>query len=124
MLGGPRLPVLYVEGGGTQDGLSALSRRGGRVEVFASARTGLLRWYQREPGGAFHPERIDLPAPAGPPTALELADGRLAVLVRQAKTATILAYVQDRPDGGWRPKPVVDNKGAKQAPKAVTKKQQ
>lgn len=85
-----------------QDGVSAVTLKDGRVEVYASTRTGIARWTQKRTGD---PMTLDSsmphPAPGGPPTAYVEPDGRVALLTRQADTARILLYRQTAPGASW-----------------------
>lgn len=99
-------PWAALAGTGTQDGLSAITTSGGRVELYASTKTGVLRWYRDPAAGAgWACAQLAVPAPAGPPAVVEQTDGRLALLVREAATAAVLAYEQDRPGGRYRATP-------------------
>lgn len=98
-------PWRDLGGAGTQDGLTAVTTPGGTVELFASTKSGILRWYQERPGGDFRTETLPVAPPAGPPTVVAMPDGRLNLLVREARTAAIVAYGMDGPGGSWLPQP-------------------
>lgn len=99
-------PWQDLGGNHTQDGLAVAAGIGGRIEVFASAKTGVMRWYQERADGDFQRTQLTVPAPAGPPAMVRRADGRLVLLVRQADTANVVAYEQGT-SGSWGTKPVM-----------------
>ncbi|KUL45746.1 hypothetical protein ADL22_11980, partial [Streptomyces sp. NRRL F-4489] len=70
-------------GGGTLDGATAVTLRRGTTEIYATTRTGMLRWHQDRPGGPLQRDYATLlPRPAGSVTLLEQTDGRLLMLSR------------------------------------------
>ncbi|RZU54451.1 GlcNAc-PI de-N-acetylase [Krasilnikovia cinnamomea] len=96
-----------LRGSDTQDGLAAVTTKGGRIQLFASTHEGIRTWLQRKAGGAgFKQDRLDVPAPAGPPTVVRLPDGRLVLLVRQAHTSNVLAYLQQGAKREWNTEPI------------------
>jgi hypothetical protein len=100
-------------GGGSdvQDGLSAIRGNDGRIELFASTRTNVLKWRQNNPNGNMV-ESGALPTggytPAGPPTVTKNQDGTLEVVYRQAGTGNnFVTTFQTAVGGGWNPTPVL-----------------
>ncbi|MEU8586876.1 PIG-L family deacetylase [Streptomyces sp. NPDC048664] len=95
--------------GGVLEGLSALTRRDGSVELYATSSNrdmGMLRWHQSAPGVDFVRDYgTQLPAPAAPATLVEQPDGRLLMFSRQPGTGWLVAHHQDRPDGAWTTQP-------------------
>ncbi|MFF0465949.1 PIG-L family deacetylase [Micromonospora zamorensis] len=96
-------------GGRSQDGYHAIRTCRGTIELYGGSvgdgvQPGIVRWSQQNAEGAIEPAyNTLLPAPAGPPTVVELPDGRLLLLVRQPNTAWVVAYRQERPGGRWDP---------------------
>ncbi|QFZ18931.1 PIG-L family deacetylase [Saccharothrix syringae] len=89
-----------------QDGLSAVRTPQGRIELFASTRSRLLRWYQQQPNGGFtRDETLPSAVPASPPSAALSQDGRVEVLYRRADTEEVVVTVQTA--GGWQAAPVL-----------------
>ncbi|OKI02614.1 hypothetical protein A6A06_16530 [Streptomyces sp. CB02923] len=92
--------------GGTLEGATAVTKRSGHTEIYATTRTGMLRWYQQEPGGTVLRDYATLlPRPAGPVTLLEETGGRLLMISRQPGTGWLLAHRQHEPDGPWNAQP-------------------
>ncbi|MBB2944963.1 LmbE family N-acetylglucosaminyl deacetylase [Actinoplanes lutulentus] len=95
-------PWVDLRGSQTQDGLTAITTGGGRIEVLAARQNGIARWLQRSRNvESFRRSLIDVPAPAGPPTVLKVGDGRLMILVREALTGRVLAYQQQGDNRQW-----------------------
>lgn len=100
----------WVDLGGSdiQEDPAAVTTDSGRIEVFASTKTGILHWFQPSPNSSF---TADSSFPSGPPASAPTPaidqDGRLEVFYRQAGSASVEASVQASPDGDWKPSPVV-----------------
>jgi hypothetical protein len=85
-----------------QDGLAALPRRDGTVELYAAGGTRVSRLWQRRPGGPFQTDdSLGSVAPASPLTTLEDASGRVAVLFRIA-SSTDFAVCARSGSGPWQ----------------------
>lgn len=96
--------------GGTdvQDGLTAVTTPLGLIEVFASSRTRLLRWYQSTPNGSFiFSTTVPSMTPASPPSIALSQDGRLHVAYRRAGTAEMVVSYQLVAGGAWSTTPAV-----------------
>ena len=100
-------------GGGTdmQDGLSAIRGNDGRIELFASTRTNILKWRQSAPNGNMV-ENGALPTgghvPASPPTVTKNQDGTLEVIYRKSGTGNnMVTTFQTSVGGGWNGTPVL-----------------
>ncbi|SEG73810.1 GlcNAc-PI de-N-acetylase [Nonomuraea solani] len=95
-------------GGDVQDGLTAVTNPQGRIELFASTRTRILRWYQSAPNGGYTLDNA-LPSmtPASPPTAALAQNGRIEVAYRRAGTADLVVTRQSAAGGAWNVSPVV-----------------
>ncbi|MEV0674938.1 PIG-L family deacetylase [Actinosynnema sp. NPDC050436] len=106
--GGPWGGWVDLYGTDVQDGVAAVTTPQGRIEVFASTRERVLRWYQAQPGGGFALDTA-LPSrtPASPPSAAVSRDGRVVVAYRLAGTADTVVVRQVAPGGGWHPTPTV-----------------
>ena len=95
-------------GSGIQEDPAAVTTVSGRIELFASTKTGVLHWHQPTPNGTF---TVDSSFPAGTPASAPTPaidqDGRLEVFYRQAGSAAVQVSVQASPDGGWKPSTVV-----------------
>ncbi|MFI6476050.1 hypothetical protein ACIBL5_38180 [Streptomyces sp. NPDC050516] len=90
--------------GGTLDGACALTLKRGITEIYATTKTGMLRWYQQAPGGPLlHDYGTLLPRPAGSVTLLEQTDGRLVMIARQPSTGWLVAHRQREAGGAWNP---------------------
>ncbi|MGM1065254.1 PIG-L family deacetylase [Saccharothrix sp. Mg75] len=102
-----------------QDGLTAVTTPGGTVELFASTRSRLLRWYQAQPNGTFtRDETLPSAVPAGPPSATLAQDGRVEVLYRRAGTEEVVLTV--RTAAGWAGPVVLGGHGGVGQVAAVT----
>ncbi|MYS79946.1 PIG-L family deacetylase [Embleya scabrispora] len=110
--------------GGTeiQDGVSAVALKDGRIEVYASTRTGIARWSQSRGGDPLTLDSsMPYPAPGGPLTAYAEADGRVALLTRQVDSGRILLYRQSAPGASWAKTDPIDlgGQGGTGAPAAL-----
>ncbi|MEU3874304.1 MULTISPECIES: PIG-L family deacetylase [Streptomyces] len=86
-------PWTQLDGGAeVQEGLAAVTDTKGRIHVFGSGHDTVHHWVQRQPGGTFEHLPTKLPLPADPPAALARPDGSLLLVIREPKTATLLAY--------------------------------
>ena len=114
-------------GGGadTQDGLAAIRGNDGRIELFASTRTNILKWRQDAPNGNMV-ESGALPtggyAPAGPPAVTKNQDGTLEVIYHRAGSGNQwVTTFQTGVGGGWYPSPVTfPSLGGVGQPSAIT----
>jgi LmbE family N-acetylglucosaminyl deacetylase len=98
---------LDLNGSSTQDGFTAVTLPDGRTEVYAAARSGVMRWYQEKPGGEFARIVLSMPAPAGPPTVLSRPGGGLLLVTRRPDTAEVLVHERPGPDAEWQTEPTV-----------------
>jgi LmbE family N-acetylglucosaminyl deacetylase len=96
-------------GGGSsvQDGLAAILGNDGRVELFASTMTNVLKWRQSAPNGNMV-ESGALPTggnvPASPPAVTKNQDGTLEVIYRAAGSGNnMVTTFQTGVGGGWNP---------------------
>ncbi|WP_275423847.1 hypothetical protein, partial [Virgisporangium ochraceum] len=94
-------------GGGadTQDGLAAIRGNDGRIEMFASTRSNVLRWRQDNPNGTMI-ESGALPTggyvPAGPPAVTKNQDGTLEVIYHRSGTGNQwVTTFQTAVGGSW-----------------------
>ncbi|HET9655467.1 MAG TPA: PIG-L family deacetylase [Kineosporiaceae bacterium] len=73
-----------------------------RLHVFAMGRDGVVHWYQNAPNGAMVLDAAwSTDPPAATPSAVRLADGRGAVVVRRAVDGALLLAVESAADGSW-----------------------
>ncbi|WP_424217356.1 hypothetical protein ACN20G_35340 (plasmid) [Streptomyces sp. BI20] len=92
--------------GGSLEGASAITTRDGRTEVYATTRTGMLRWHRTPGHTTFTRDYATLlPRPAGPVALVEQPDGTLIMFSRQPATGWLLAHRRTSPDGAWDPMP-------------------
>jgi hypothetical protein len=95
----------WLDLGGTdlQDGLTTVVGPQGRIDVFASTRTSLLRWTQSRPNDPIVRDPAFAGAvPASPPQAALDRQGRITVAYRRASTATIAVSSQVTVGGAWQ----------------------
>jgi LmbE family N-acetylglucosaminyl deacetylase len=99
-------------GGGSdvQETAAAIRGNDGRIEIFASTTTGVLRWRQSSANGSIL-EAGSLPTlpglrPASPPTVTKNHDGSLEVIYREAGTTNMVTTYQSGVGGGWTAAPV------------------
>ncbi|MFJ7278194.1 PIG-L family deacetylase [Kitasatospora sp. NPDC098663] len=98
----------WTDLGGTdlQDPVTAIRNGVGRIEVFASTRTGIVNWWQSAPNGAIAgPAPIPGAQPASPPKAALDQDGRIELAYREVGTGAMLVSYQTRPGGPWSQSP-------------------
>ena len=97
-----------MHGSNIQEDPAAVTTNSGRIELFASTKTGILHWYQPTPNNGFNVDSA-FPAgtPASAPTVAINQDGRLEVCYRQANSASVMVSVQATLDGNWQSTPVV-----------------
>ncbi|MEV0623184.1 PIG-L family deacetylase [Nonomuraea sp. NPDC050404] len=94
-------------GSNVQDGLSALTDPLGRIELFASTTTGILRYHQTSQNGSFVLNTVPSQTPASPPVAALSQDGRIEVMYRKAITAELVVTKQSSAGGSFNLSPVV-----------------
>lgn len=93
-------------GSDLQDGLATVTTRAGRIEVFASTKTGMAHWAQAKPNAALAADpTFRAPVVSSAPTAVVEADGRIGVYVRRSPDSAVIALRQTAPEGGWAPEP-------------------
>jgi LmbE family N-acetylglucosaminyl deacetylase len=89
-----------------QDALAAVLRSTGRVDVYATNRTGGVRWRQETVFGPFKLEDqlvTSVPEswrPASGLTPVQIGRGRVALLYREEDTGAVMRH-QQRPNGTW-----------------------
>ncbi|MFJ8477714.1 PIG-L family deacetylase [Kitasatospora sp. NPDC094011] len=99
----------WTDLGGTdiQDPVAAIRNGVGRIEVFASTRTGIINWWQTAPNGSIAgPGPVPAAAPASPPKAVLDQDGRIELAYREAGTGAMTVSYQSQPGGPWNQSPV------------------
>lgn len=95
----------WIDLGGTdlQDGLTAVTGPQGRIEVFASTRSSVLRWSQTRPNDAFERDfAFQSGVPASAPQATLDRQGRITVAYRRADTGTVAVMSQAAIGGAWQ----------------------
>ncbi|MET8865537.1 PIG-L family deacetylase [Nonomuraea sp. NPDC004580] len=95
-----------LAGSDVQDGLAVATDPQGRIELFASTTTRILRWYQANSGFLLDNTLPSL-VPASPPMAAVSQDGRIEVAYRKAGTAELVVTKQSSAGGPWNVGPVV-----------------
>lgn len=93
--GGDWGPWLDLHGDETQDGLAVVSPGTGPVEFFLATKTGILAGRSAGTSDAVTVGTLKVRAPASPPTAVGLPQGRLMLAARQANNGAVLGYRRD-----------------------------
>jgi len=86
-----------------QDGLAALARSSGAVEVYAPSSRGVVRIQQSKAGASDFTARkvIGAALPASPLTAVESIDGRAVLVYRPPRSADIAVCTEARGSSRW-----------------------
>lgn len=99
---------LDMHGSNIQEDPAAVTTNSGRIELFASTKTGILHWYQPTPNNGFNTDSsFPSATPASGPTVAVNQDGRLEVFYRQADSGSVAVSVQAVVDAWWQQTPVV-----------------
>ncbi|NES28247.1 hypothetical protein GCE86_02440 [Micromonospora terminaliae] len=101
-------PWRDLDGGGTQDGLTATVLDDGSVEVLAAGRAGIARWLVSIPELTAVFSVVPTEAPAGPPTVVRLPDGSRMLFCRCRDSASIVSFRTGDDGRNWDPSTLVD----------------
>lgn len=94
--------------GGALEGAAAVTLRRGTIELYATNRMGMLRWFEQTKESGFKLDYgTQLNQPAGPVAILEQTDERLLMFSRQPGTGWILAHRQQEAYGTWNTQPEI-----------------